>query len=58
MMEAELHEPRAGDYLIQGRAVTLPCIVRDACSATATWLVSSSAAQALLPGPELEIAEV
>jgi len=57
-MEAELREPRPGDYLIQGRAVTMPCIVRDACSATATWLVSSRAAQALLPGPELEIAEV
>ncbi|MGB5546414.1 MAG: acetoacetate decarboxylase family protein [Polyangiales bacterium] len=57
-MEAELHEPRPNDYLIQGRTVTMPCIVRDACSATATWLVSAGAAQALLPGPELEIAEV
>lgn len=36
----------------------MPCIVRDACSATATWLVNARAAQALLPGPELEIAEV
>jgi hypothetical protein len=57
-MEAELREPRPGDYLIQGRTVTMPCIVRDACSATATWLVSSRAAQDLLPGRELEIAEV
>ena len=57
-MEAELHEARPADYLIQGRTVTMPCIVRDACSATATWLVSARAAQALLPGPELEIAEV
>ena len=57
-MEADLREPRPGDYVIQGRSVTMPCIVRDACSATATWLVSSRAAQALLPGPELEIAEV
>ena len=56
-MEAELRQPRPGEYLIQGRTVTMPCIVRDACSATATWLVSSRAAQALLPGPELEIAE-
>lgn len=45
-------------YLIQGRTVTMPCVVRDACSATATWLVSSRAAQKLLPGPELEVAEV
>jgi hypothetical protein len=57
-MEGELHQSRPGDYLIQGRTVTMPCIVRDACSATATWLVSSRAAQTLLPGPELEIAEV
>jgi len=57
-MEADLREPRPGDYVIQGRSVTMPCIVRDACSATATWLVSSRAARALLPSPELEIAEV
>jgi len=36
----------------------MPCVVRDASSATATWFVSSLAARALLPGPELEIAEV
>lgn len=33
-------------------------MVRDACSATATWMVSARAARELLPGPELEIAEV
>jgi hypothetical protein len=57
-MEAEPNKPRRPSYSIQGRTVTMPCIVRDACSATATWLVSARAAQALLPGPELEIAEV
>jgi len=57
-MRLDTHEARPGTYSIQGRTVTMPCIVRDACSATATWLVSSRAAQALLPGPELEIAEV
>ncbi len=58
-MEAEVGEhPRPGSYEIQGRNVTMPCHVRDACSATATWLVSSKAAQELLPGPELRIAEV
>ena len=36
----------------------MPCVVRDACVATATWVVSSGAAQALLPGPELQIAEI
>ena len=57
-MKAAPHQPRPEEYSIQGRTVTMPCVVRDACSATATWLVSSRAAQALLPGPELEIAEV
>jgi hypothetical protein len=57
-MKAELHQARPGAYPIQGRTVTMPCVVRDACSATATWLVSSRAAQALLPGSDLEIAEV
>lgn len=58
-MEPALSQPSPpNSYLIQGRTVTMPCIVRDACSATATWLVSSRAAQLLLPGPELEIAEV
>ena len=52
-------EPQpASSYEIQGRSVTMPCHVRDACSATATWIVDAKAAQALLPGPELEIAEV
>ncbi len=58
-MEAEVREkPRPNTYQIQGRTVTMPCRVRDACSATATWMVSAKAAQALLPGPELEIAQV
>ena len=57
-MEAAPHQPRPEEYSIQGRTVTMPCIVRDACSATATWLVRARAAQALLPGSELEIAEV
>jgi hypothetical protein len=57
-MKAEPQRIRPNDYLIQGRSVTMPCVVRDACSATATWLVSSRAARALLPGSELEIAEV
>ncbi len=57
-MEAAPSQRRPGAYVIQGRTVNMPCIVRDACSATATWLVSSRVAQGLLPGPELEIAEI
>lgn len=57
-MEAVLRQGRPSEYFIQGRTVNMPCVVRDACSASATWLVSSRAAQALLPGPELQIAEV
>ncbi len=48
----------APQYQIQGRTVTLPCVVRDACAATAAWVVPSSAARALLPGAELEVAEI
>jgi hypothetical protein len=55
-MKVESQRPSC--YEIQGRTVTMPCHVRDACSATATWMVSARAAQALLPGPELEIAQV
>jgi hypothetical protein len=57
-MKAAPTDPRPSEYQIQGRTVTLPCVVRDACSATATWLVDSRAAQSLLRGPELEVAEV
>lgn len=45
-------------YVIQGRTVCMPCVVRDASIASATWLVGSKAAQALLPGSQLEVAEV
>ncbi|MFW2389263.1 MAG: acetoacetate decarboxylase family protein [Polyangiales bacterium] len=57
-MEADARESRPSEYLIQGKPVTMPCVVRNACSATASWLVSTRAAQALLPGSDLEIAEV
>ncbi len=45
-------------YSIQGREVRLPVEVRDARSAAATFLVDARAARRLLPGDELEIAEV
>ena len=57
-MDTGLNPHRPSQYLIEGRTVTMPCVVRDACSAAGTWLVSSRAAERLLPGPELEIAEV
>jgi hypothetical protein len=44
-------------YMFQGREVTLPVIVRRARSGNATFLVDRDAAQALIPGPELEVAE-
>jgi hypothetical protein len=44
-------------YMFQGREVTLPVIVRKARSGNATFLVDRDAAQALIPGPELEVAE-
>ena len=39
-------------YLIEGRTVTMPVVVRDATSAAATFLVDAAAARRLLPGPE------
>jgi hypothetical protein len=57
--ERTLDEQSHGDsYRIQGRTVTIPCVVRDASSATATWLVPTRAARALLPTSDLEIAQV
>ena len=57
-MEAIARARATDEYVIQDRRVTLPCIVRDACVATATWVVDAKAAQALLPGTELQIAEL
>ncbi len=48
----------ASSYVIQGREVPMPVEVRDASAGSATFLVSASAARAMLPGPELEVAEV
>lgn len=36
-------------FEIQGQTVSLPCVVRDASSGTAMYMVSSSKAQALVP---------
>jgi Acetoacetate decarboxylase (ADC) len=48
----------ARTYRFEGRDFRLPCAVRDASAGSATWLVPAAAARRLLPGPELEIAEV
>jgi len=45
-------------YTIQGRRVTLPCVVREASSGAATYLVKAAAARRLLPGPELDVVEL
>lgn len=44
--------------VFQGREVTLPCVVRDASSGSATFLVEAAAARRWLPGPELEPVEL
>ena len=41
-------------YTIQGRTVGLPCIVRDASSGAATFLVDAAAARRMLPGDAFE----
>ncbi len=48
----------APSYRIQDRTVTLPCHVRDAASATASFLVDAGAARRLLPSLELDVVEV
>jgi hypothetical protein len=42
---------QAQSYVIQGREVRLPVIVRDAASGTATFAVSAAAARRLVPSP-------
>lgn len=48
----------AGAYSFQGRAVSMPVVVRDASSVAATYVVPADAVRRLLPGPELEVAEI
>ena len=48
----------APSYLIQGREVRLPVVVRDASSGAATYAVSAAAARRLIPGAGLEPVEV
>lgn len=50
--------PPSPSYTIQGRPVTMPCLVRRATSGAATFLVKASAARALLPTPELDVVEL
>jgi len=47
-----------GSYTIQGRTVSLPCVVRDAASGAATFLVPSAVARGWLPDPALDVAEL
>ena len=47
----------ADTYEIQGRKVTLPCIVRDAGSGNAMYAVPVEAAQKILPGDAFEVVE-
>lgn len=43
---------------IQGRRVEYPVTVRDAASASATYVVDAAAARALLPAPDLDVVEI
>src|SRR5262245_49621589 len=58
-MSAQPAAAAAGrSYVIEGRRVTMPVVVRDATSAAATFLVNAAAARRLLPGPELDVVEL
>jgi hypothetical protein len=48
----------APSFVIQGREVRLPVVVRDASSGAATYAVSAAAARRLIPGDLLEPVEV
>lgn len=50
--------PSARTYVIQGKEVRLPVVVRDASSGAATFAVSASAARRLVPGEALEVVEI
>ena len=49
---------RQDEVLIQGRPITWPVTVRDAASASATFVVSAAAARAMLPAPDLDVIEI
>jgi len=56
-MQATQKRPAADAYVIQGRTVTMPAIVRDASSGNAIFLVPSAVAQRLV-GDAFEIVEM
>jgi len=45
-------------YVIEGRTVPMPVVVRDATSAAATFLVNAAAARRLMPDPALDVVEL
>lgn len=54
----EAARSQAESYVIQGRAVRMPCIVRDASSGSAIYAVPAGAAQKLIPGDAYEVVEM
>lgn len=54
----ERGQAKQDKHEFHGREVELPVVVRKATSATATYIVGSAAAQALIPGEHFEVAEV
>jgi len=57
-MAGQENSSKTNSYMIQGRPVTFPVEVRHATAGSATFLVPAAPARALLPIPEIEIAEV
>jgi hypothetical protein len=47
-----------GGVVIQGRRIEYPVTVRDAASASATFVVDAEAARAMLPAPDLDVIEI
>ena len=58
-MTAQPAAVRSGQsYVIEGRTVTMPVVVRHATSAAATFLVNAAAARRLMPDPALDVVEL
>jgi hypothetical protein len=56
-MQATQRRPAAAAYVVQGRTVTMPAVVRDASSGNAIFPVPSAAAQSLV-GDAFEVVEM
>jgi hypothetical protein len=58
MVMSQKEREAEASYIIQGRTVTMPAVVRDASSGTAMFLVPADAIRRLLPGDAFDVVEM